>query len=587
MVPFIRITALLLLFICLPPMAWSQDKPSGFPKSAEGMPPSTGGTVEDDPWGRGTPRGTVAGFMRAANRQDYLRAGEYLETRKTGEKREEIARQLEAILEHSRSTNIESLSRNPEGNLRDGLPINQENVGLIKTQTDSLEIILKRVQQGNNPPIWLFSAETLREIPEFYEGLEITWVEAYMPKVLVETRFLSLPLLGWIVILLAIPLSWGLASLFLRAMGSVSGLLIRRLGLEQDKHLIAILAIPLRLLILALILRGIPILGWSLISRRFLNSLGTVLAVVGLTWFLARLVDISAELKSRQFQRTGRSGTATVLRLLSRLAKAAIAIVGVLILFYMAGMNLTALLAGLGVGGLAVAFAAQKTLENLFGGIMVISDRPIRVGDVCRAGDYTGTVEDIGLRSTRIRTQDRTVVSVPNGQVAALSLENFTLRDKFWFHHNLRLRGQTAADQLRYVLAEVRRLLYEHPKAETQSSRVRLIGFKEGTLEIEVFAYIIASSYDIFLAIQEDLLLRIMDLIEGSGTGVANSAQTMYVARDGGLDAEKSREAVARVRNWRDHGELPFPNFSPGEISRMKDRLPYPPPGSAQENPEK
>jgi MscS family membrane protein len=275
-----------------------------------------------------------------------------------------------------------------------------------------------------------------------------------------------------------------------------------------------------------------------------------------------------------------------VLRLLTRLAKAGIAIVGVLILLYMAGMNLTAVLAGLGVGGLAVAFAAQKTLENLLGGIMVISDRPIRVGDICRAGDYTGTVEDIGLRSTRIRTLDRTVVSVPNGQVAALSLENFSLRDKFWFRHNLRLRGETAADQLRYVLAEVRRLLYEHPKVETHSSRARLIGFKEGTLEIEVFAYILTASYDIFLAIQEDLLLRLMDIIEGSGTGVANSVQTMYIARGGGLDAEKSREAVERVRNWRDQGELPFPNFSPDKIAQMKDRLPYPPPGSSQPNPE-
>ena len=94
---------------------------------------------------------------------------------------------------------------------------------------------------------------------------------------------------------------------------------------------------------------------------------------------------------------------------------------------------MTAVVAGIGVGGIAVALAAQKTLENLIGGITIVSDQPIRVGDFCRVGEYQGTVQAVGLRSTRIRTLGRTVVSIPNGQLAVMNIENFSLRDKIWF----------------------------------------------------------------------------------------------------------------------------------------------------------
>jgi MscS family membrane protein len=203
-----------------------------------------------------------------------------------------------------------------------------------------------------------------------------------------------------------------------------------------------------------------------------------------------------------------------------------IIIAGATVLFYLAGLNLTAVLTGLGVGGIAVAFAAQKTLENLFGGVMIISDQPIRVGDYCKAGEFQGTVEDIGLRSTKLRTLNRTVVSVPNGQLATMSLENFTLRDKILFHHKLQLRYDTSADQLRYVIAEIRKVLYEHPKVETATARVRFTGFHVSAVKLEVFAYVLETVYENFLAIQEDILLRCIDIVEKSGTTFALPSQT-------------------------------------------------------------
>jgi MscS family membrane protein len=256
-------------------------------------------------------------------------------------------------------------------------------------------------------------------------------------------------------------------------------------------------------------------------------------------------------------------------------------IAGTLVIFYIAGINVGAALTGLGIGGIAIASAAQKTLENLFGGIMIISDQPIRVGDFCRAGDYIGTVENIGLRSTRIRTLNRTVVAVPNGQLALMSLENIAMRDKIWFHHTLQLRYETTADQLRYILAEIRKMLYGHPKVESSSARIRFIGFGDSSLNLEVFAYVLETEYGSFLHIQEDLLLRIMDIIEASGSGFAFPSQTTYVARDSGIDAEKSRKATETVRQWREQGNLPFPDFPLETISEIDNKIEYPPQGSA------
>jgi MscS family membrane protein len=138
---------------------------------------------------------------------------------------------------------------------------------------------------------------------------------------------------------------------------------------------------------------------------------------------------------------------------------------------------------GLGIGGLGLALAAQKTLENLFGGIMIITDEPLRVGDFCQVADHIGTVEDIGLRSTRIRTLARTVVAVPNGQLATMNVENFSLRDKLWLRHAIGLRYETSTDQMRHLLASVRSMLYAHPKIETESARIRFVGVAGGGRE--------------------------------------------------------------------------------------------------------
>jgi len=221
----------------------------------------------------------------------------------------------------------------------------------------------------------------------------------------------------------------------------------------------------------------------------------------------------------------------SVLPLGRQILKLTIFLIAILAVLNAWGYNTNAILAGVGVGGIAVALAAQKTIEDLFGGVSVISDRPVLVGDVCRFGDRTGTVMHIGLRSTRIRTPDRTVVSIPNGQFASMTLENISGRDKIWFHPTLNLRRDTTSDQLLRVLASLREILTTHPKVETGPIPVRFVGVGTYSLDVEINCYVKSTDFDDFLAVQQELLLRILQAVEQAGTRLAVPLQESFESR--------------------------------------------------------
>jgi MscS family membrane protein len=160
-------------------------------------------------------------------------------------------------------------------------------------------------------------------------------------------------------------------------------------------------------------------------------------------------------------------------------------------------------------------------------------------------------------------------------------VENLSRRDKLLFNTKLGLRYETSPDQLRYVLAQIRRLFYEHPKVETEGARIRFIGYDNSALILEVFCYVLTRDNAEFLAIQEDLLLRIMDIVDAAGTGFAFPSRTVYVGRDLGLDKEKTAVVAGEVQRWRENSMLPFPDYAPADISEFSNSLPYPQPDSA------
>jgi len=211
--------------------------------------------------------------------------------------------------------------------------------------------------------------------------------------------------------------------------------------------------------------------------------------------------------------------------LASRFLKITIVLLTIAAILSAWGYNTTTILAGLGVGGLAIALAAQKTVENLFGGVAVITDRPVAVGDFCRFGSQVGTVEDVGIRSTRIRTLDRTIVTIPNAEFSAMTLENFSKRDKMWFHITLNLRRDTMPNQVRGLLQSIAQALKEYPGVQTGPLPIRFIGVGTYSLDLEVFAYILTSNFDEFLQIQQELLLWILDAVQAAGTALAVPTQ--------------------------------------------------------------
>jgi MscS family membrane protein len=239
-------------------------------------------------------------------------------------------------------------------------------------------------------------------------------------------------------------------------------------------------------------------------------------------------VDLATERWRSRLDPRMQAVSYSVLPLVRQIFKLSLYLVAMLVVLSGWGYNTSTILAGLGVGGIAVALAAQKTIENLFGGISVIGDRPVLVGDVCRFGDRTGTVMHIGLRSTRIRTPERTIVSVPNAQFSSMELENISGRDKIWFHPTLSLRRDTTSDQLLQVLSSFREILARQPKIETGKIPVRFIGVGPYSLDVEVDAYVTTTDPEEFIAIRQNLLIEMLKAVEHAGTGLAVPIQESF-----------------------------------------------------------
>ena len=258
---------------------------------------------------------------------------------------------------------------------------------------------------------------------------------------------------------------------------------------------------------------------------------------LGLTFFLAVawagavVIDLLTERWRSRLDPRVQAVSYSVLPLARQVIKLLIFLFAILSVLSVWGYNTSTILAGLGVGGLAVALAAQKTIENLFGGVSVIGDRPVLVGDVCRFGDRTGTVMHIGLRSTRIRTPERTIICVPNSQFSSMALENISERDKIWFHPTLNLRRDATSDQLMKVLSSLAEILREYRKVETGPLPVRFVGVGAYSLDIEIVAYVMTADYDEFLALQQELLLKMLQAVEQAGTALAVPLQESFASQ--------------------------------------------------------
>jgi MscS family membrane protein len=490
------------------------------PISAQSTPPPA------DELKRTTPRSSIYNFLDACHQEKFVLASSYLDLRgiRTTQrtiKGSELAKKLEALLDRDPRFEVQLLSDRPEGNTEDGLASDRDTLVTLQWNGSPVTLDLQRVTQQNRS-VWLVSQQSVELIPDLAALAGESAIEKRLPAVLVRTQFLGTPLWSWLaMVLLALILSL-LSRWLSRIVIKILKPLAKRYAAAFHAHRLEMLVEPLRLLVSVSVFRALlEFISTSALLRVYLLKLLILLFTLGVAALVMRIVDlISDQLLSRMNTRE-RALSYSVLPLGVRFVKICIFCIAILFVLGAWGYNTTTILAGLGVGGLAVALAAQKTIENLFGGISVITDRPVLVGDLCQFGGQMGTVEDIGLRSTRIRTNDRTVVTVPNSSFSTMTLENYSRRDRMWFHPTLQLRRETTSAQVHEMMDLLDKMLREHPMMDVGGVPIRFTQIGDQSLQLEIFAYVRTTDGDEFIKVQTELLLRFLDLSAERGIGFA------------------------------------------------------------------
>ena len=535
----IVILSLFLVFACLSLTGCAQSVASAQPAAA----PAKAEAPKADPLGRDTPQSAVEGFLEACRAKNYTQARRYLNLRQVAEDKRrsegpELARQLEQILDHDPKFDIAAVSQNPEGDPPYDTQPRRELVGSYSINSAAgggkrLDVALERVTFKSGLSVWLFSQETVQAIPLIAHLASDSAIDRMLPAPMVNYRLVDTSLWRWIALVLLFAGLWAVSALVARLASNILQRMLERVWKREPKpdwSRVSALAGPIQVLFLAGVMRAG--MEWIAPSARLVTYIGWLLALLffaGIGWLAVVIVDLMISGLRHRFAMRNRTFSYSVLPLASRLLKLIILLLALAGLMANRGYHATTILAGLGIGGIAVALAAQKTIENLFGGVAVVSDRPVFVGDFCKFGDRVGTVEDIGVRSTRIRTNERTLVTVPNGEFSSMTLENFSMRDKILFNTTLNLRRDTTPDQVRTLLKSITQLLADRPKVEGGALPVRFVGVGSYSLDLEIFTYVMTQDFNDFLQIRQELLLQILDEVEAAGTALAYPTQASII----------------------------------------------------------
>jgi MscS family membrane protein len=542
-----------------------------------------------DPLGRSTPRGAVTGLFKSIANEDFERAAEYFDfsaiTVKSSDSVEAgLVQRFEVLLNKFGSISpVSIISNNPEGNINDGLKSVLEEVGTIDLNSNTVPILMERIPKTTDEAIWLVSRGTTEKLVAYINANPDSYEPEPAAKGVLSSKWQGAPILDWLAIIALAFVSYFIAWLLTLLIRWMVRFFSPNFRQNRYSKLLRTLLIPLRLVLaVAIIVNVSRFFGLSIVVRQGFSVVNLIAMWTALFIFIWLLIDTLSSLGEDRLRKDNSFGGLSAISFFRNSAKFTLIVIAILIAFDTLGFNVTAGIAALGVGGIALALGAQKTVENIVGGLSVVFDQPVSVGDFCKFGDTLGTVEKIGMRSTRIRTLGRTIVTIPNADFSSQLIENFAKRDMFLYHTNIGLRYETSSDQMRYILVELRKILYAHPKVNPDPARVRFLGYGSDSLNVELFAYVRAADWNEFLGIKEDINLRLAKVIEESGSGFAFPSQTIYLSQDQGLSDSKKAEAEAKVKEWIANNELNIPNFDNQTIESLKGSISYPPEGSNQ-----
>ncbi|WP_435213604.1 mechanosensitive ion channel family protein [Luminiphilus sp. nBUS_16] len=526
-----------------------------------------------------TPLDAMLGFRKYLRAGNFDVAAQYLDLRYVPDEiaaiePQRLAQALAFVWTKQNVLDISVLSDSVEGHLDDGLPSYRDQVGEVQLSETVVPVFLQRIPDSQGESVWRISNATVVRIPDMWEEHGYSDWAIWLAKTLPTFTLLGMTNWQTFSMFIALGLLWVISGLITRLMSWLSLRIPNKFPLAIQHFW----ALPMRIIIYVALLRiAMEQLGLSITARVYLKS--SPLEYLAATVFIVALLTLWRDYKFRQLESSGDLYLTALLRPLILMVKIIIVVVAMLAWAKNAGFNISTLIAGLGVGSLAIALAAQRTMENIIGAVTIYAARPIRPGDLCRFGDLKGTVEEIGLRSVTVRTLDRTRVFIPNAKFAADQVENISVRDRIRFLKNLQIQMPTS-EQLRVILGELREMLSAHPRVLPDTISVRLVDIEAATAVFRVDAGIMTTDYQTFLAIAEDLNLRIIETVHENGAIFSGPGQVLQVRDFHKASEETMSEVAAKLDGWRDSQQLPFPDVSEDRKAEIEGSLIYPPAGS-------
>ena len=473
-----------------------------------------------------TPLSTLLALGEAVKDKDYAKASKYLDLRYVPEEykhlsAEDLVRQLVIVWSQQRMLDISTISDEPEGHLDDGLPKYRDLLGVLKSKDENLVIYLQRVTDDYGNKTWKISSNSVAKIPvlwqEFGYHPVAESIGQYLPDFTVADMQ-NWQFVSFIFILLG---AWYITAIF-------RWLMLQLVSYSDvySKTMRRFIRVPLRLFLFFILLQwAVGYLGLSLTARVWLDS-GTLSYLASVFLSLGIIEFTFALYVSRADQS---QNVIAILKPLVTTLKIIMVIVIILNWFSDAGFNITTIVTGLGIGSLAVALAAQKSLENVFGAFTLFIARPIKPGDMCKFGSTRGRVEEIGLRSTKIRKLNRAVVHVPNSVIASMDLENITEIDNRQFEKRLRIRLETPLDKLKMLLNRMRDLLEHHPNIIELERYARLEEIGEDAFIIVINVYFNTGGRIKYKELEEMLNLQLLELLAELDIKIAIPQQNISI----------------------------------------------------------
>ena len=496
-------------------------------------------TIEDE-FNRGTPRSSVEKFLESIRRENYQTAINFLDFSETNQiiramPREEVAKKLQLVLDRSLWVDLHSLSDDITGFQDDDIVGQRDLVGYVKLPNKETPIYVQRVAREDGVLIWKIAGISINHLPELYQQYSDGPVGEMLSVAVPDISVFGLKLWQWITLVLmiigSIILTWiptrFLASRFRKSDHAMSG------------QLASIISGPIFVLIVALLLRwGCGLLSLSIEARQV--SQGYPLLILIITWVLLSTISILRDHLIRHLAQDNKKTAANLLRPLTTILKIVIIITAALVWLENLGFKATTILAGLGIGGLAFALAAQKTIENIIAGITLFAASPVKVGNLCRFGKHLGFVQEIGMRYTKIRTLDSTMINISNSVFVDMELENYSERRRIRFNPQLILSHQSSAKQVKQVIADIKQLLENHELVSEKPCRVRLANYLEYGIELSVMSYVDTTKFPVYAEVANELNLEILEILAKNEVVLAD-----FVS--GGVVKEKTSSFLGSV----------------------------------------